>query len=168
MEAFPIGKYLVGDAAYSVSEKMLVPFTGSQRNNANNDAYNFCLSQMRIRIEMAFGLMSNKWRVLRTPLQTSLKTTASILDCCSKLNNFCINQDGDQFLDENIALREILPMPGSDFGWGYLPTVEPLVPLPGTSQMRDIIVRRVSNLAIRRPAENVERYRYELHHVNLM
>ena len=68
---------------------------------------------------MAFGLMSSKWRVLRTPLQTSLKTTAIILDCCSKLHNLCINQDGDQFLDENIALREILPMPGSDFGWGF-------------------------------------------------
>lgn len=71
MEALPIGKYLVGDAAYSVSEKMLVPFTESQRNNANNDAYNFCLSQLRIWIEMAFGLMTNKWRLLQTPLQTS-------------------------------------------------------------------------------------------------
>ncbi|KAI2492014.1 nuclease [Fragilaria crotonensis] len=168
MEALPIGKYLVGDAAYSVSEKMLVPFTGSQRSNANNDAYNFCLSQLRIRIEMAFGLMSNKWRVLRTPLQTSLKMSAITLECCSKLHNFCINQDGDQFVDDAVALREILPMPGADLGWGYLPTVEPLVHIPGTSQMRDIIVRRVANLAIRRPAENLERHRYELHDIDLM
>jgi hypothetical protein len=164
MEALPIGKYLVGDAAYSVSEKMLVPFTGSQQN----DAYNFCLSQLRIRIEMAFGLMSNKWRILRTPLQTSLKTSARILECSSKLHNFCINHDGDQFMDETVAFREILPVPGADLGWGYLPTVEPLVSIPGTSQMRDIIVWRVGNLAIRRPAENLERHRYELQDINLM
>ncbi len=162
------GKYQVGDAAYSVSEKMLVPFTGSQRNNANNDAYNFCLSQLRIRIEMAFGLMSNKWRILRTPLQTSLKTSARILECCSKLHNFCINHDGDQFMDKTVAFREILPMPGADLGWGSLPTVEPLVSIPGTSQMRESIVRRVGNLAIRRPAENLERHRYELQDINLM
>jgi hypothetical protein len=165
MEALPIGKYLVGDAAYSVGEKMLVPFSGSQRNNANNDGYIFCLSQLRIRIEMAFGLMSNKWRILRTPLQTSLKMSASILECCSKLHNFCINQDGDQFVDKAVALREITPMPGSDLGWGYLPTVEPLVAIPGTSQMRDIIVRRVGNLGIRQPAHNLERHRYELHNI---
>ena len=171
IEALPVGKYLVGDAAYSLCEKMLVPFTGTQRSNANNDAFNFCLSQLRIRIEMAFGLMTNKWRILRTPLQTSLKMSALIIQCCSRLHNFVINQDGDQHMDENVALQEIEAMPGSDLGWGYLPTVEPIAALehiPGTSVMRDIILRRVANLAIRRPAANVERHRYELHDINLV
>ncbi len=126
MECFPIGKYLVGDAAYSVSEKMLVPFTGSQRNNASNDAFNFCLSQLRIRIEMAFGLMTNKWRVLCAPLQTSLSMSADILECCSKLHNFCIDQDGEEYVDESVALREIPPMPGTDLGWGTCQQWNPL------------------------------------------
>ena len=69
MQAFPLGTYLIGDAAYSVGEKMLVPFTGSKQNNSSNAAHNFYLSQLRIRIEMAFGLMTNKWRILRAPLQ---------------------------------------------------------------------------------------------------
>ncbi len=71
MRALPLGTYIIGDAAYSVGKRMLVPFTGSQRTNPSNDAHNFYLSQLRIRIEMAFGLLTNKWRILRAPLQTS-------------------------------------------------------------------------------------------------
>jgi DDE superfamily endonuclease len=168
MKAFPVGAYLVGDAAYSVSEKMIVPFTGTQRTNPCNDAHNFYLSQLRIRIEMAFGLMTNKWRILRAPLQTGLAKSSEVLECCSRLHNFCIDNDGEEFVDTHTAVREILPMPGAAFGWGYLPTIEPLLPMPGTSQIRDIIVRRISRLGLRRPAANVERMRYELHQINLM
>ena len=59
-------------------------------------------------------------------------------------------------------------MTGAKFGWGYLPTVERLVvdPIPGTSQMRDVIVRRINRLGLRRPAANVECVRYELHQIN--
>jgi hypothetical protein len=137
MRALPLGTYIIGDAAYSVGKKMLVPFTGSQRTNPSNDAHNFYLSQLRIRIEMAFGLMTNKWRILRESLQTSLAKSAEVLKCCSRLHNFCIDQDGDEFVDHDTALQEILPMTGAEFGWGYLPTVERLVvdPIPGTSQM---------------------------------
>jgi hypothetical protein len=170
MRALPLGTYIIGDAAYSVGKRMLVPFTGSQRTNPSNDAHNFYLSQLRIRIEMAFGLMTNKWRILRESLQTSLAKSAEVLECCSRLRNFCIDQDGDELVDHDTALREILPMTGAEFGWGYLPTVERLVvdPIPGTSQMRDVIVRRINRLGLRRPAANVERMRYELHQINIL
>jgi len=52
--------YFVGDAAYSLEEHLLVPFTGSQKLNPDNDAFNFHLSQMQIRIEMAFGRLVRK------------------------------------------------------------------------------------------------------------
>ena len=42
----PLGLYVIGDAAYTVSDQMLVPFTGSNRQNPNKDAYNYFLSQM--------------------------------------------------------------------------------------------------------------------------
>ena len=170
MRALPLGTYIIGDAAYSVGKRMLVPFTGSQRTNPSNDAHNFYLSQLRIRIEMAFGLMTNKWRIFCAPLQTSLAKSAEVLECCSRLQNFCIDQDGDAFVDHNTALREILPMTGPEFGWGYLPTVERLVvdPIPGTSQMQDVIVQRINRLGLRRQAANFEHMRYKLHQLNLM
>ena len=91
---------------------------------------------------MAFGLMTNKWRILRAPLQTGLAKSSEVLECCSRLlHNFCINNDGEEFVDSHAAFREILPMEGAAFGWGYLPTIEPLAPIPpGTSQLQDIIV----------------------------
>jgi hypothetical protein len=81
MQAFPVGTYLVGNAAYSVSEKMIFPFTGTQQANPCNNTHNFYLSQLRIRIEMAFGLMIDKWRILRAPLQTGLAKLSEVLEC---------------------------------------------------------------------------------------
>ena len=50
-----LGRFLVGDAAYELTEHLLTPFTGSQQLDQGKDAFNFYLSQVRIRIEMAFG-----------------------------------------------------------------------------------------------------------------
>ena len=44
----PRGYYLIGDAAYSVCESMLTPFTAGNRNDPKKDAFNFFFSQMRI------------------------------------------------------------------------------------------------------------------------
>jgi DDE superfamily endonuclease len=58
IEALPIGKYVVGDNAYICTEHLLTPFSGDQRNDNAKDAYNFYLSQLRIRIEMTFVYLS--------------------------------------------------------------------------------------------------------------
>ena len=63
VENLEMGEFLVGDAAYTTTEHLLIPFTGSQRSKPDNDAFNFYLSQLRIRIEMAFGLLVNKFRI---------------------------------------------------------------------------------------------------------
>ena len=38
------GLYVVGDAAYALSDKILVPFTGSQRDDPSKAAFNYYLS----------------------------------------------------------------------------------------------------------------------------
>jgi hypothetical protein len=152
MHALPLGTYIIGDAAYFVGEKMC-----DIHRFATNQSKQRCIQFLPQPAENSdrdgFGLMTNKWRILCAPLQTSLAKSAEVLECCSRLHNFCINQDGD-----------------AEFGWGYLPTVERLVvdPIPGMSQMHDIIVRRINRLGLRRPAANVERLRYKLHQINLM
>ncbi|KAE9161337.1 hypothetical protein PF002_g32397, partial [Phytophthora fragariae] len=37
-------------------------------DRTDRDNYNFHVSQLRIRIEMAFGLLVNKWRIFKQPL----------------------------------------------------------------------------------------------------
>ena len=61
----PIGTYLLGDAAYTLCDRLLIPFTGSQRDGKNNDAYNFDLSQLQICIEMTFGRLVRKCAILK-------------------------------------------------------------------------------------------------------
>jgi len=46
----PAGVYIAVDAAYTLTETCMCPFTGSQRKDKNKDAFNFYLSQLRIRM----------------------------------------------------------------------------------------------------------------------
>jgi DDE superfamily endonuclease len=88
IEKLPIGKYVLGDNAYVCTEHMLTPFAGSQRNDQSKDAYNFYLSQVRMRIEMTFGMFANKWRVFQRPVGLSLKNVGRAFLCATKLHNF--------------------------------------------------------------------------------
>lgn len=116
----PLGMFFVGDAAYTLSENLLIPFTGSQRDNLDNDAFNYYLSQLRIRIEMAFGRLVNKFRVLKKNLEGSLKRKSRIIMTCARLHNFIIDMDqvfvlNDQFNDKDeIIITNIEPQHDQD------------------------------------------------------
>ena len=73
------------------------------------------------------------------------------------LHNYVITEDGE----DNVTPADIPPAPDSPLGWGYLPTVEPLVRIPGTSQVRDIVVRKIRRDGLLRPSENVARRRQD-------
>ncbi len=166
VQKLPFGLYRVADAAYALTDQVLVPFTGSQRHDIDNDAYNYFLSQLGIHIKMSFGLLTSKFRILRCNLATTLSVTAIVLECCARLHNFVIDEDWDNKIDDD----DIFPRPKSPNGeWGYhLPTVEDFDPIPGTLQMRDIILERVSKETLRRPGHNEERRRQELYEQGLM
>jgi hypothetical protein len=50
--------YICADNAYPLSNKILIPFKGAQAIAVYNSSYNFYLSQLRIREELAFGRMN--------------------------------------------------------------------------------------------------------------
>jgi len=61
VEGLPLNYVAVADAAYTPTEKMCALFYGNQAKKEDKDAFNFYGSQLRIRIEMAFGMMPMKW-----------------------------------------------------------------------------------------------------------
>ena len=74
--------YIIADNAYIVSEHLLTPFYGAEKGDNHKDAFNFYLSPLCIRIEMAFGLLVTKWRILlHAPLQFWLKNVGKVLHC---------------------------------------------------------------------------------------
>ena len=86
--------YILGDNAYPLGNQLLIPFKGAQRMELMNSHFNFYLSQLRIKIEQAFGLFTTKWRILRGNLKNcQLKTVKKVIEVCAKLHNFVLTVD---------------------------------------------------------------------------
>ena len=75
----------VGDNAYVPSKHLLTPFSGTGRLVTRLDAYKYYLSQVRMRIEMSFGRLVNKFRIFKSPLQCGLKSAPRLFLCATKL-----------------------------------------------------------------------------------
>jgi len=86
------GLCLFGDNAYLNSPFLATPYPNV--SSGYKDAYNFFHSQLRIRVECAFGMFVQRWGILRSAFPrgiTLTKTTATVL-ALAKLHNFCIDQ----------------------------------------------------------------------------
>ena len=101
LENAPEGTYMLGDAAYPIMEKLLIPYTGSRREDPFKDSFNFYLSQLRIRIEMVFGLLVQIWRILNRKLEMTIENNVKVLRVCASLHNFVIDNDYGVSTDEN-------------------------------------------------------------------
>jgi hypothetical protein len=101
---------VIGDCAYTPSEHLVPIFRGVNATAPRNDNFNFFASQLRIRIEMAFGLMVKKWGVLARPLTLKIKNVKRLILAIARLHNFCINERlagagvGKVFTPRNVEL----------------------------------------------------------------
>jgi DDE superfamily endonuclease len=149
IDNLPLGYYVIGDNAYVCSEHSVTPFPGTQKADPKKDAYNFFLSQLLIRIKMAFGRLVNKWRIFKKPLQTRLKDTGRLFLCATRLHNFCINESDDAET-YTTALES-----GNDEG--FLPSDVQATTIEGTSMIRDILVEKIASKGLSRPVYNLQR-----------
>jgi hypothetical protein len=94
LASLPSTYFVVGDNAYPLSNQLLTPFKGRQKLDVYNSSYNFYLSQLRIRVEMAFGRMTTKFRIMRHKMTCSLSTQSKIIHAVTRLHNFVIDVDG--------------------------------------------------------------------------
>lgn len=86
------GLALFGDNAYVNAEFMCVPFKAV--TEGAKDAYNFFQSQTRINIECAFGMLVQRWGILRKPMPInfSIQKMNALVGCLCKLHNYCISE----------------------------------------------------------------------------
>ena len=85
------------DNAYPLRLKLLVPHNATELYSDSHTAYNFYLSQLRIRIEMAFGPLTTKWRRLRTTMDFLPAKNAKFIHVCTKLHNYVIQKSKETF-----------------------------------------------------------------------
>ena len=100
---------IFGDNAYVNTSYMATPFKSVR--SGTKDAYNFYHSQVRINIECAFGMLVNRWAILRRALPAAMtmkKQTALVVTLC-RLHNFCINQllEEGEYRDDEEPLQSL-------------------------------------------------------------
>jgi hypothetical protein len=143
----PLGKYIIGDNAYICTEHILTPFPGEQKKQAHKDAYNFYISQLRVRIELAFGRLVSKWRIFRHPLQVKLKNVGKVFLCATRLHNYCMNEefpDSTSILSDNEDLT-------------FFTSDDTVTAIKGNSMMREIVLQEITTMGLSRPMYNVQR-----------
>ena len=161
IDNLPIGVYVVGDAAYSLSERLMIPFTGVNKEDPHKDCLNFHLSQLRIRIEMAFGRLVGKFRILKRKLEGKMNSMSSIIMACARLHNFIIDFDMEDSTVIDADEDQIVPMPNSPRGMAYLPMMiepEEITDMTtGFSELRDQLVAEIERDGLTRPQHNLAR-----------
>ena len=153
VENLPSGYYIIGDNAYMATEHLITPFSGSQKLEPLNSIYNFYCAQIRIRIEMAFGLLTTKWRVFRSPLQMQLKNASKVVLTAVILHNYVINSNNSTLDDE------VDPMFTSYDGrqLGYVPSSIQTIREKSQSVIREHIVQTIHERNLTIPTHNLVR-----------
>ena len=105
------GKYdelLLGDAGYALRRYLLVPITAPV--TPSEKRYNASHIKTRVRIEQAFGILKQRFRVFRTPLRTKLDHSLEIIVAVFCLHNFAIRTSQSiveqDSADDNPSARE--------------------------------------------------------------
>jgi hypothetical protein len=157
IEALPAGYFVVGDNAYVNSDHLLVPYPGENIPD-DEDAFNFFLSQLRIRVENTFAHLVAKWGVSWRPLNAPLRNQSHLVLCLCQLHNFCIDEKEPRVGTGNLT-TEGLEVPlhahignngqlllGSDWAttFQFQPSVD-------ESDLRDQLKNHVCNENLRQP-----------------
>jgi hypothetical protein len=89
------GLCLFGNNAYLNTPYMATPY--SAVSGGSKDAYNFYHSQLRIRIECTFGMLTHRWAILRSaiPMNVTVRKTVALVCALTKLHNFCVDSTND-------------------------------------------------------------------------
>jgi hypothetical protein len=83
----------IGDNAYLNTPYMATPYAAVL--GGTKDAYNFYHSQLRIRIECTFGMLTHRWAILQSaiPMNVTVHKTVALILALAKLHNYCIDAD---------------------------------------------------------------------------
>jgi hypothetical protein len=154
IDALPPGFYGVADNAYTLSEHLLIPYSGVEKNDKSKDVCNFYISQLRIRIEQAFGLLVSKWRIFKRPIELKLHRVRHLIQACFRLHNFCINER-DEVSNVILTRDPDTFVPNYEFA---VPSVQTLLPVrTQRSLVREAIRAQLQANGIERPSYNIIR-----------
>lgn len=92
---FPADSHILGDAAYSLSKYVIVPFKDNGHLTASQITFNKCHSSARMIVERSFGLLKGRFRSLLDTfaMQRTDLIPKYIIACCILHNIWLLNND---------------------------------------------------------------------------
>lgn len=94
--------YFVADAGYTLHTHLITPYKQKEGQPVQEVHFNKIHSQTRMKVENAFGILKNRFRILKAPLaQKSFDDMALIIKACIVLHNLLIlfNDEGNEYLE---------------------------------------------------------------------
>ena len=82
---------LVGDSAYPLSVWLMKPFKQTRTLSERQLRFNHALSQARVVIEQAYGILKGRWRCLYKAMEEKTNRVAITILACCVLHNICID-----------------------------------------------------------------------------
>ena len=147
VESLPQGNFIVGDNAYTPSEHLVPVYGGTERQQAGKDDTNFFISQCRIHIERAFGIMQKRFSILSRPLELCMDNNCRLIMAIARMHNFCMNEHLRTGVDTHFDTIEF-----DEDRMSTIPICDHEAPrIIGTSMQRQAIHHRVLSLRLHRP-----------------
>jgi hypothetical protein len=86
----PENSHLVGDSAYTLQDRLMVPFKNNGHLTQEQINYNTAHSKSRIVIERCFGLLKGRFRKLKLVEAMRMELIPIMIFCACVLHNVCI------------------------------------------------------------------------------
>lgn len=95
----------IGDEAFALRSDFLKPFSQRELDNKKK-IFNYRLSRARCKVENAFGILSNRFRIFHTPISVNLEAIDKIVMATCVLHNFLRRRYATVYTPENNLYRE--------------------------------------------------------------
>jgi hypothetical protein len=92
IERLPLGCCVLVDSAHTPTERMVPLLCGDSAKVDKYDNFNYYGSQLRIKIDMDFGLAQRNRKILRHPLTVRGDKRTHLIQVISRLHNYCITE----------------------------------------------------------------------------
>ncbi|XP_049914823.1 putative nuclease HARBI1 [Epinephelus moara] len=107
--------FLLGHPAYPLMDWLIKGYTCSPRLTTEQESFNVYQSSARTTVEIAFGRLKSRWRVLLKRSDFHFTFTPHVIATCCALHNFCEGEKetvNPAWSEKAAGLERDLPQPG--------------------------------------------------------